>query len=225
MELLKTVLGDELFAQVKNAIDAHNGDDANKETQIKLANLAGGEYIGKGKHDALQAAFDGKNAELQQANDLIEQLKKDSKGNEEMQGKIDGYEQQVAHLQAELAQTKMQAAIKVALLSEKAVDIDYLTFKLNEKLKEKGETLEFDDNEQIKGWDDKLAGLKTQFPTMFAAAGEGGSGYVPIDNGGLPQSNGSKTVTKEQFRAMDYNERAKLKEENAELFKQLNATN
>lgn len=223
MELLKTVLGDELFAQVKKAIDAHNGDEANKETQIKLANLAGGEYIGKGKHDALQAAFDGKTAELQQANDLIAQLKKDSKGNEEMQGKITGYEQQVEQLQSELAATKLQAAIKVALLSEKAVDIDYLTFKLNEKLKDKGETLELDENEQIKGWDDKLAGLKTQFPTMFVAAGDDGSGYEPIDNGGLPKGDGSRTVTKEQFRAMDYNERAKLKEENAELFKQLNA--
>ena len=39
----------------------------------------------------------------------------------------------------------------------------------------------------------------------------------------LPGGDKDKTVTKEQFRAMGYNERLKLKQENPELFKQLNA--
>lgn len=223
MDFLKTVLGDELFAQVTEKINAHNGDDANKEKQIKIGNLAGGDYVGKGKHDALQALLDGKTTELQQANDLIAQLKKDSKGNEEMQGKITNYEQQVENLQAELQRTKIAAAIKVALLSEKAVDIDYLTFKLNENLKDKGESLELDDNDQIKGWDDKIKGLKTQFPKLFEAAGADGSGYEPVEGDPLPNPDSRKTVTKEQFRAMGYTDRLKLKEENAELFKQLSS--
>ena len=61
--------------------------------------------------------------------------------------------------------------------------MDYLTFKLNEKLKEKGETLELDDNDNIKGWDTQLEGLKTQFPTMFNA------GKKEIDSKKLPESN------------------------------------
>ena len=39
----------------------------------------------------------------------------------------------------------------------------------------------------------------------------------------LPDGNKDKTVTKEQFLKMGYAERLKLKEENPELFKQLNS--
>ncbi len=171
MEFLKEILGEELFNQVAEKVNAHNGNEANKDKQIKIGNLGTGEYVGKGKYEALQELVNGKETELQSANDLIAQLKKATKGNEELQGKFTEYEQENAKLQAELQETKLKAAIKVALLSEKAVDVDYLTFKLNEKLKEKGESLELDENENIKGWDALKDGLKVQFPTMFESAG------------------------------------------------------
>ena len=174
MEFLKEILGEELFNQFKEKIDTFNGNEANKDKQIKLANLATGEYVGKGKFDALNELLTGKQTELDTANGLIAELKKGAKGNEEMQGKITQYESTVAQLQAQLQETKIKSAIKVALLSEKAVDVDYLTYKLNEKLKEKGENLELDENDNIKGWDEKLSGLKTQFPTMFESATAGG---------------------------------------------------
>ena len=174
MEFLKEILGEELFNQFKEKIDTFNGNEANKDKQIKLANLATGEYVGKGKFDALNELLTGKQTELDTANGLIAELKKGAKGNEEMQGKITQYESTVAELQAQLQETKIKSAIKVALLSEKAVDVDYLTYKLNEKLKEKGENLELDENDNIKGWDEKLSGLKTQFPTMFESATAGG---------------------------------------------------
>lgn len=224
MDFLKTVLGDDLFGQVKTAIDAHNGNEENKDKQIKLGNLGGGEYVGKSKYDALQELLNGKETELTSANDLIAQLKKDSKGNEDMQGKITAYEGQVADLQAQLAETKLNSAIKVALLEAKAGDVDYLTFKLNESTKEKGEKLELDENDNIKGWDDKLKGLQTQFPNMFEAgggAGGGEGGYKPYDPKGLPKSKDDKTVTKEQFKSMTYEERVKLKKENEKLYQQL----
>ena len=170
MEFLEEVLGKDLYAQVAEKINAHNGNEANKDKQIKIGNLGTGEYVGKAKFDALQELVNGKETELQSANGLIAELKKSNKGNEALQGKITEYESTMADLQEQLQDTKIKAAIKVALLSEKAVDVDYLTFKLNEKLKEKGETLELDENENIKGWDDKLSGLKTQFPTMFESS-------------------------------------------------------
>ena len=40
-------------------------------------------------------------------------------------------------------------------------------------MKEQGKTLELDENENIKGWDDVISGLKTQFPTQFEKAGGG----------------------------------------------------
>ena len=113
----------------------------------------------------LKTDHEGKVKELEEANNLIAELKKSSKGNETLQGKISEYETQVAQLQEQLQATKLDSAIKVALLSEKALDVDYLTFKL----KEKGE-LALDENDKIKNWDDKIAGLKTQFPTQFESA-------------------------------------------------------
>lgn len=218
MDFLKEILGEELFAQVKEKIDAHNGDEANKDKQIKIGNLGSGEYVGKGKYDALQEAMTGKNTEITNANNLIAELKKASKGNEDMQKKFTEYEAENAMLQAELAETKMKAALKVALMTEGAVDVDYLTFKLNEKLKEKGEALEVDENDNIKGWADKLSGLKVQFPTMFrSASSEGGK---KILENKLQHGTKEQTVTKEQFQKMGIEERSKFKAENESLYNQ-----
>jgi hypothetical protein len=217
MEFLRELLGDELFAQLEKAVNEHNGNEANKDKQIKIANLGSGEYVGKGKYDALGESLKGKEAELLSANELIAELKKGTKGNEELQGKITSYESQVADLQAQLQETKIKAAIKVALLSEKAVDVDYLTFKLNEKLNEKGETLTLDENDNIKGWDALKDGLKTQFPTMFESAN--GSNMRVLGDNKLPTGEGDRdTVTKEQFAKMGYNARVSLREKNPELY-------
>lgn len=169
MEFLKEILGEDLFKQFETAINAWNGNEANKEKLVKLANLSTGEYVSKLKFDDISQQLTGKQSELDKANGLIAELQKATKADEGLQQKITTYETEKAQLQAELAETKLKSAIKVALLSEKAVDVDYLTFKLNEKLKEKGETLELDENDNIKGWDSQLAGLKTQFPNMFEA--------------------------------------------------------
>lgn len=169
MEFLKAILGEELYAQLAEKLNAYNGDEANKDKQIKLANLGSGEYVGKGKYDALQAMLNGKETELNTANGLIAELKKGTKGNEELQGKITGYETQVVQLQAELEKTKLENAIQLALRDAKAVDPDYLAFKLREKYKP--EELTLDENGKVKGMDDKLAGLKTQFPAQFEGAG------------------------------------------------------
>lgn len=170
MEFLKAILGDDLYAQLEQALNAYNGNEANKDKQVKLANLAGGEYVGKGKYDALQTQLDGVTTERDTANNLIAELKKGTKGNEELQGKITGYETQVAQLQAELEKTKLDNAIQLALRDAKAIDPDYLAFKLREKYKP--EELTLDENGKVKGIEDKLSGLKTQFPTQFEAAGQ-----------------------------------------------------
>ena len=76
MEFLKEIVGEELFNQFSEKINAHNGNEANKDKLIKLANLGTGEYVSKAKHDALQALLDGKTTELDTANGLIADLKK-----------------------------------------------------------------------------------------------------------------------------------------------------
>lgn len=218
MEFLREILGTELYAQLEEKLNAHNGNEANKDNQIKLGNLGNGEYVGKGKYDALQALLDGKTTELDTANGLIAELKKGTKGNEELQGKITGYENQVAQLQQELKDTKIKSAVKVALLAEKALDVDYLAYKLEAQLKADGKTLELDDAENIKGWKDLLSGLKTQFPTQFEGVGE-----KKYKDGSLPGSGGGSEVTLEQFRKMGVEERTKFKAENETLYNQYKA--
>lgn len=216
MDFLKEIIGEELYKQLESKVNEHNGNEANKDNQIKIGNLGKGEYVGKGKYEALQELMNGKETELKSANDLIAELKKGTKGNEELQGKITGYETQVADLQKELAETKVKSALKVALLSEKALDIDYLTFKVNEELRAKGKTLELDENESIKGWNDILSGLKTQFPTQFEKAGN-----KHVEPNPLPEPNNSAGITKEQFDKMGYQSRLKLKQESPDVYAQM----
>ena len=101
-------------------------------------------------------------------------------------------------------------------MSEKAVDVDYLTFKLNEKLKEKGETLELDENDNIKGWEDKLSGLKTQFPTQFESAGAGTKNVLGDNR--LKGGEGSEALTKAELLKKPYAERMKIFSENPEAY-------
>ena len=187
---LEELVGAELYAQIKEKLDEVNSKESDKLKHVRFADLSEGEYVSKLKYEDLVTQLNGKDTELKTANDLIEQLKKGTKGDEELQTKITNYETQVTQLQEQLKETKMTSAIKVALLSEKAVDVDYLTYKLNEQLKEKGEQLELEENDHSKGRDNRLADLKTQFPKMFEAAPGGSGGFKPIDTGRLPGGDG-----------------------------------
>ena len=185
MEFLKEILGEELYSQLEAKINEYNGSDAGKEKQVKVGNLNSGEYVGKAEYDGLNEQLSGKQKELDAANILIADLKKDTKGNEDLQSKITGYETDIAALQAQLAETKLNSAVKVALYGAKAADVDYLTFKLNESLKAKNEALELDENGRIKGWDNRLSELKAQFPKMFNS--DSSDGYKLIGDNRLPE--------------------------------------
>jgi hypothetical protein len=162
------------------------------------------------RYPKLKADHENLTAQHGESTKLIEQLKGDMKGNEALQGKITGYESTIAQLQEQLKQTQLDAAIKVALLGAKAMDVDYLTFKLREK----GE-LELDEQGHIKGIDDKLAGLKTQFPNQFESAGQ-----REIQLQKLPDHNGGKdTMTRAEFLRKTYAERAAFAQENPDAYK------
>lgn len=165
------------------------------------------------RYKDLQSKFEGKNKEHQEAAALIEQLKKDNAGNEALQGKITQYESTVAELQKQLEQTKIDSALKVALLEAKVQDVDYLTFKI----KEKGE-VKLDDNGKIKGIDDTLAALKTQFPNQFTSEQQ-----KQVEVQKLPGNEGNRDsgITAEVFSRMGYQSRLKLKNDNPDLYAQM----
>lgn len=166
------------------------------------------------RYSKLKADHDNLVAQHGESTKLIEQFKAGAKDNEALQGKITNYESQIAQLHEQLQTTQLESAIKVALLGAKAVDVDYMTFKL----KEKGD-LELDEQGHIKGIDDKLAGLKTAFPTQFESADT----QREIQPQKLPEQNnfGNKTITKEEFKKMGYESRVKLKETDPELYAQM----
>lgn len=219
MEFLKAILGDELYNQFVTKINDYNGNEANKEKLIKLVNLTDGGYVSKDKYTSLETDLSGKDAELVKANNLIEELKKSTGKDEGLQQKITDYESEIETLKTENAELKTNNALKFALVSAGAVDVDYLVFKA----KEKGE-IKLDENGKIKGEDDLISGLKTQHPAMFEASNtqQQVNGNRRVLENNLPDGDKNKTVTKEQFLKMGYAERLKLKQENPELFKQLN---
>lgn len=217
MDFLKSILGDELFSQFSEKLNAYNGDEANKDKQIKLANLTDGGYVSKDKYTSLETDLSGKTSELEKANGLIEELKKSAGQDETLQQKIQEYEATIATLKQENETLKVENALKFALSEAGAVDVDYLVYKA----KEKGE-IKLGDDGKIKGIDDLLSGLKTQLPNMFNGQQQGNNGRKVLENN-LPNGDGEKTVTKEQFRAMGYAERLQLKKDNPELFEKLNS--
>ena len=182
MDFLKEILGEELFAQVAEKVNAHNGNEANKDKQIKIANLGGGDYVSKAKHDALQALVDSKDQELTAANGLIEGFRKSQKDNEAIQGQITTYQDQVKQLQAQLVQNQIDSGLKIAFMEAGGTDIDFLIWKA--KQGNDGKPLELGEDGKIKGIDDLVSGLKTSAPNHFKKAGGVKVEENPLPSGG-----------------------------------------
>lgn len=212
MEFLKKLLGDDLYSQLETKINEYNSTKTDKEKQIKLAVIGSGNYVEKNEYEALNGQLNGKQTELETANALIEDLKKGNKSNDDLQSKISEYEEQVVDLRTQLEETKLKSAVKVALMSENAVDVDYLTFKLNES----GEAIELDENGNIKGWQDKISNLKTKFPKMFESGDSGG--YKILGDNRLPNGGGETVLTRNDILKKPYAERAALYSENPDAY-------
>jgi predicted RNase H-like nuclease (RuvC/YqgF family) len=163
------------------------------------------------RYPKLKADHESLTTQHGESTKLIEQLKAGTKDNDALQGKITAHEATIAQLQEQLKQTQLEAAIKVALIGAKATDVDYMTFRL----KEKGD-LELDDQNQIKGIDDMLAGLKTQFPNFF----ESGASAKQMEVQKLPDRNKAEGggMTRAEFLRKPYAERAAYANENPEAY-------
>ena len=173
MDFLKEILGEELYAQFAEKINAHNGNEANKDKQIKIANLGGGEYVSTAKHNAeleqMKNQLSSKDQELTAANGLIDGFKKSQKDNEAVQGQITAYQDQVKQLQTQLVQTQIDSGLKIAFMEAGGTDIDFLIWKA--KNANDGKPLELGEDGKIKGIDDLISGLKTSAPNHFKKAG------------------------------------------------------
>lgn len=163
------------------------------------------------RYKDLKSKFESKSKEHDEASALIEQLKQDNAGNAQLQAKVTEYENTITNLKAELEQSKISAALENALIKANALDVDYMAYKF----KEKGE-VKLDDKGKIKGFDDTLSELKTQYPAQFKSE----KNNKIIENK-LPDNDGNSEITKEQFSKMSYQDRVKLYNDNPELYKNL----
>lgn len=154
-----------------------------------------------------------------EANKLIEQLKTSNAGNEDLQNKVNTYESKMAQLEAENNQLKIDKAIEVELLANKAKseDLDYLMFKIKQNEKE----IKLDEKGKLTGFDEVLTEIKTSCASNFEVESKK---KVELNN--LPNVNESdNAITKEQFEKMGYSSRVKLKEENPEMYNTLSKKN
>jgi hypothetical protein len=173
------------------------------------------------RYGKLKGDFDNLTAEHQKSTDLIAQLQKATKDNEGVQAKITQYEATIKDLQDKAKKAEVDSILKIGLLSAgaKAGDIDYLLYKMEHD----GEwTAELGEDGKIKGLDDKIKGLKTQYPNQFDTTA-GGKKEKILDPAPLPEGDKKKTVTKEEFMRMGYQARLDLKKSNPELYKTLTA--
>lgn len=170
----------------------------------------------KSKIDELTEQLGLKTKENDEANNLIADLKKTNKGNEDLQTKIGTYEQQIAQLQEENEKLKMESALKLELLANKAIpeDIDYLMYRLqNDSDKE----LKLDENGKLVGFDETLKSLKVSYPNNFEKTSK-----KEVDELLLPKGDDKKsTLTKEQFDKMGYKEKMKLYNDDPDTYNQL----
>lgn len=170
------------------------------------------------RYGKLKQDYDALNTQHGESTKLIEQLQKDNKGNAALQQSVTEYQTQIAAMQAQRDRDRLDYALKLALMGDKALDTDYLAFKAMEKHPEWAEHPEnaLDESGKIKGVDDLMAGLKTQFPQQF----ESTTTARTVDVQRLPdQQDNRGGVTRADVLKKSYAERAKLFEENPDAYK------
>lgn len=132
---------------------------------------------------------------------------------EELKGKAEkdvDYKAESEKLKQELAESRKESAVKLELLKAGVKDIDYMMFKANDL------DIELDKEGKIKGIDDILDQLKTQFPSQFEH-----SQLKKVEENKLPKVPETPQITKEQFNRMSYHEKNELYNTNKKLYDEL----
>ena len=205
---------DKFLELLKNAgiADTDAFIKAMKDAKIHLSNEENIDV----RYGKLKTDHDGVKKQLDEANKIIETLKASQTASEADKAKITEYETNVAKLNEQLKQAKLESAIKIALLSAKATDVDYMMFKL----KEKGGNLELDENGNVKGIDDKLTELKTQFPSQFEGTTENGTDKKFVEKR-ITNEEGGEKYTRADVLKMSYQKRAELYRKDPEAYEDI----
>lgn len=170
------------------------------------------------RYSKLKGDYEGLQQTDAESKKLIAELQKATAGQEEIQNKISEYEATIEKQNAELVRERTESELKFSLLAAgaKSGDVDYLIFKMMNGGDWKPELTS---EGKIKGLDDKLSGLKTQFPAQFESSVQKKIEEKKLTDPNNPNQNGK--VTADDFRKMGYKEKLKLFNDNPELYHEL----
>lgn len=221
MDFLKNMFGGKAltYEELVQAINAHNGDEANKDSQIKIGNLGGGDYVGKAKHDAeierLNALLAGKDGDIQTMALTLEAMKNGKNDAEAIQAQLAEAERLLAEAKTREAQTKTKYALRDLLREKNVSDVDYAEYLIQKKMVEEGKNIELDEAEHIKGEEDLISGLKTQAPGIFKS-----QAAIEIEANPLPTGK-TGGMTRSELLRKPYAERAAFQKENPEQYSEI----
>lgn len=170
------------------------------------------------RYQKLKLESEQANQELAKSQALITELQKGNKGNEELQSKVKGYEDEIANLKKANEKQRVESALDRVLLEANVQDVDYVKFKIREK----GTELKLDEQGNLIGVKDMLDALKVQLPNQFSNTTQQQIKEYKLPDNDNPNDKG---ISKEQFNKMSYQERLKLFNENKEAFQELTKSN
>lgn len=183
MEFLKDVLGDDLYKQVTDTINAYNGKPENKDKQVKLADLGSGQYVDKGKYDTAVAEKENLAGQIKTLNSTIGDLKKNNADNETLQTTITNLQGELKKQQTANEQITKTYALKESLAKQGVLDPDYLIYKAGGLDKftfdKEGKPVGVEDAVKPYKEDKAMAHLfkqEQQKPSYHPNGGSGGSG-------------------------------------------------
>lgn len=169
--------------------------DKMKEEKIYTTSLENADT----RYTKLKEQKDAVDAELATANQTITDLKKASKGQEELQAKIKEHETTISNLKTEAQRTARTHTLKDAMKDKGVVDPDYLIYKHGGVDK-----FTFGEDGTLTGLDDVLKPYRESMPSQFKP------GYNPNVGGG---GNITNPFAKETY---NLTEQGKLFRENPE---------
>lgn len=163
-----------------NHAEAFNGLSAKLQElgfDVLINDRKNTEFVPAGRLNEVVSQRDGLKTQLEQANINLETMKAASKGNEELQNKLQAMIDSNNSLIKENEQMKLQSAIILA--AKDAINAQDLLAFINM------DSIKINKQGQIIGIDSEIARLKTEKPYLFGGtnnnSGRGGS-----DNGGGP---------------------------------------
>lgn len=123
------------------------------------------------RYQKLKEQSEAKEKELTTANELVKALQESARSNniEDMKSKISNYEKTIEQLQEENKKEKIKNQLSLALKDAKAIDEDYIAFKIGQQLKAEQKELELDENGKIKGINDLIEAQKKAEPNFFTS--------------------------------------------------------